>query len=336
MNLADDVLFLAQTAGASCFHRVVLPALALGCDWCGLDAPPPQMILGRGEVRFDEGRPDLFAYRIVVVHTPAEAGWLDLIPKLQAAGTKVVFDADYHVHEMATDRVVLERVEALLRMCDGVICATRYIAERYVQFNPRTFVCENGIDLRAYALTRPPHDTVNIGWAGTSMPLDEILPWLTQIAGMMRVRDVTNFVSIGQRFGDAVASMGAIAPERCLAIPGMLPEQFPAAMTFFDIAFDPLGRSAWRRGRSQLRWLESSAWGIPLVGDRRVYPSIEDGVTGFHASDPIAVARAILRLVDDPLLRAAVGASARREVEERYTMDALAPRWVDVLEQVAA
>ena len=336
MDIAEDVLFLAQSAGASCYHRTMLPATTLGCDWGGLDSPPPQMVLGRGEVRFDQGEPDLGGYRIVVLQTPAQEGWIDVIPKLQAGGTKVVFDADYHMHEIATDREVLDLIEALLGMCDGVICATRYIAERYARLNPRTFVCENGIDLRPYALSKPPHDTVNIGWAGTSVVLEELLPWLAQIAGMMRVRDVTNFISIGQRAGDVVASMGAVAPERCLAIPGMLPEQVPAAMSIFDIAFDPAGQSPWRLGRSQLRWLEASAWGIPLVGDPRVYPNMEDGVTGFHASDPIDVARSILRLVDDPLLRAAVGGRARRVVEDRYTMQAVAPQWIHALEQVAA
>ena len=51
-----------------------------------------------------EGEPDLGAYRIVVLQTPAQEGWLDVIPKLQAGGTRVVFDADYHMHEIATDR----------------------------------------------------------------------------------------------------------------------------------------------------------------------------------------------------------------------------------------
>src|SRR6187401_2771198 len=220
MDIAEEVLFLAQTADASCYHRTVLPATTLGCDWGGLDSPPPRMVLGRGEVRFDQGEPDLGGYRIVVLQTPAQEGWLDVIPALQASGTKVVFDADYHMHEIAADTDVLNLIEELLALCDAVTCATRYIAQRYARFNPRTFVCENGIDLERYALTKPPHDTVNIGWAGSSAVPEEMLPWLVQIAAVMRVRDVTNFVSIGQRCGDAIASMGAVAPERCLAIPG--------------------------------------------------------------------------------------------------------------------
>jgi Glycosyl transferases group 1 len=332
----EDVLFVAQTSGASCYHRIMLPALALGADWCGLDSPPPLMTLGRGEVRFSGGEPDLGAYRVVVVQIPAQDGWLDLIPELQATGTRVVYEIDYHVHEIADDPELLVRIETLLAMCDAVICATPYIAERYARHNPRTFVCESGIDLRAYRLTRPPHDTVNVGWSGISLLPDEMMPWLRQIAGLMQARDVTNFVSIGQRFADALADSGTVAPERCLTIPGMLPEQYPAAMSIFDLAFDPAGRAPWRRGRSQLRWLEAGAWGIPLVGDPRVYSGIEDGVTGFHAADPIATARAIMRLVDDPLLRRSVGERARQRVAERHSMEAVAPRWAQALEQVAA
>jgi glycosyltransferase involved in cell wall biosynthesis len=130
--------------------------------------------------------------------------------------------------------------------------------------------------------------------------------------------------------------MGAVAPERCLAIPGVLPEQVPAAMSLFDISFDPAGTSPWRLGRSQLRWLEAGAWGLPFVGDPRVYPDLQHGMTGFHASDPIEIARTILHLVDDPLLRAAVGGRARRRIEERHTMEAVAPQWIRALEAVAA
>jgi hypothetical protein len=145
---------------------------------------------------------------------------------------------------------------------------------------------------------------------------------------------VTNFVTIGGAFADAVATMGAVAPDRCLSIPPLLPEQYPAAMSIFDLAFDPLGKAEWRRGRSQLRWLEASAWRIPFVGDPRVYPRIEHGETGFHATDPASMGQAILRLVDDPELRATVGMRARQLVEERYSMQAVIPQWREALEKV--
>jgi glycosyl transferase family 1 len=306
-------VFVAQGIDASAYHRIMLPAEALGHDW-------------------QLGPEGIEAYDAVIVQTPVQDEWAELIPELQAGGTRVLFEVDYDMHAFEQPPEALAAIESAVRMCDGVICANERIAERYAPLNPRTHVCESGIDLETYALTRPEHDTVNIGWAGRSMLEDELRPWLAAIAGVMHERERTNFISVGQPFADMLAGTGVVAPERCLAIPMVLPEQLPAAASLFDIGFDPMGTQPWRRARSQLRWLEAAAWGIPFVGDRRIYPGIEHGKTGFHASDPRSIAGEIVRLVDDADLRAAVGAEARRVVEERYSMAAVAPQWTRALE----
>jgi glycosyltransferase involved in cell wall biosynthesis len=322
-----NALFVARTADASCYHRIMLPALALGCDWCGLDAPPPESIVGRGGVRGGaDGKPDFASYEALVVQTPSDDGWVDLIPRLQAGGTKVFYEVDYDIHAFENPPEVLALIESLLELCDGVICATERIAERYGPLNANTHVCESGIDLQAYALTRPPHDTVNVGWAGRTLSHDEMRTWLAQVAGVLRARPRANFVSVGEPYGDVMADSGAVEPERCLSIPLVLPEQLPAAMSLFDIGFDPMGKQPWRRARSALRWLEASAWGIPFVGDRRIYPQIEPGVTGFHARTPDELASVLVRLIDDEALRLGVGARAREAVS-KYSMEAVAPRW---------
>ena len=119
--------------------------------------------------------------------------------------------------------------------------------------------------------------------------------------------------------------MGAVAPERCLAIPGMLPEQVPAAMSIFDVAFDPAGMSAWRLGRSQLRWLEAGAWAIPLVGDPRIYPTSR---TASRASTRPNRSPSRARSFALWTIRCCGRLSvprAKRRVEERHTMEAVAP-----------
>jgi glycosyltransferase involved in cell wall biosynthesis len=50
--------------------------------------------------------------------------------------------------------------------------------------------------------------------------------------------------------------------------------------------------------------------------------------------DPRAIADAIVTLADDPARRAAMGASGRRWVLANATRDALARRYLDVLEAV--
>jgi len=67
----------------------------------------------------------------------------------------------------------------------------------------------------------------------------------------------------------------------------------------------------------------SDAGGMPEL--------IEDGVNGLIAKsgDPAAFARQIERLIEDPGLRARLGAEARRTVEQRYTDVGIAQQSLD-------
>ena len=111
-----------------------------------------------------------------------------------------------------------------------------------------------------------------------------------------------------------MADSGAVEPG---ALPGdpaaCCRSSCPAAMSLFDIGFDPMGKAPWRRARSPLRWLEAAAWGIPFVGDPRIYPAIEHGVTGFHARTPDQLA-------------ADAGDARRRPAAARAVGAARAPR----------
>src|SRR4051794_7702848 len=107
-----DALFVAQTADATCYHRIMLPARALGCDWCGLDVAPPQSIVGRGAVRGEDGRPAFDSYDTIVVSSPTEDGWLDVIPSLQGSGTRVFCDLDYDLHAAQAMPEALALLEA--------------------------------------------------------------------------------------------------------------------------------------------------------------------------------------------------------------------------------
>ena len=81
-------------------------------------------------------------------------------------------------------------------------------------------------------------------------------------------------------------------------------------MTLFDIAIAPSSESNLFKGKSDLRWLEASALGIPLVAHPEIYPEIEDGVTGVHARTPAEVEAALIDLVDDAAKRERIGAQA--------------------------
>jgi glycosyltransferase involved in cell wall biosynthesis len=136
-------------------------------------------------------------------------------------------------------------------------------------------------------------------------------------------------MSVGEPFADVlVRRFGA---ERAVSLPFSELDSYPAALANFDVAIAPAGATNFHRAKSDLRWLEASALGVPLVADPVVYDEIEDGVTGFHAPGPGEVERILLRLVDSEEERLRVGEAARAHLLEHRTMRAMAPQWARAL-----
>ena len=337
-------LFLSRGSNAVAWYRCALPALALDTEWVcydKLEPPHTNLIWGRSQAPLKFA--DIAAYDVVVVQQPRGVAWLKAIREWQERGIVVLFEIDDwvrgvrkmddHAFAASFDRKVVEEMELCMRAADGVICSTEWLAERYKSINPTTYVCRNGLDLKRYALTLPKREHVTIGWAGATGHANGMRPWLDEVANVMRRRPDSRFVSIGQNFAKELAK--EFEPERLLTIPWAPFDVYPAAMTLMDIALAPAGKSNFFRGKSDLRWLEAGALGIPLVADSAVYPEIEDGVTGFHVDSPAKVRDTLIRLVDDRELRERVGAAAKAHIIEHRSAQVAAKSWAAVLREVA-
>lgn len=335
------VLFVGRGKSAVGWYRCYLPAMALGADWVGCAGDPPNLALLTGLVK-QKTQPPVFAdYDIIVLQQPSSLAWMRSIIKLRESGKIILYEIDDYLHAIRKmkdhdfragfEKPKLELVEKCMKVCDGVICSTDFIGRMYRKFSKRTFVCRNGIDPARYNLTRPVRPTVNIGWAGATGHQKAVAPWIAQVANVMREKENTTFVSIGQPWGRELEKH---FPNRAISTPFTSLETYPAAMTMFDIALAPAGHNNFFRGKSDLRWLEASALGIPVIADPGVYPEIEDGWTGFHASEPREVRELLLELVENSNLRTEVGERARRYVREFRSMTVMKDQWQQVFEEV--
>jgi glycosyltransferase involved in cell wall biosynthesis len=342
MNL-PRTLFAGRGNGAVAWYRCALPATYLDQDWVGIGGDPPNIGILAGVGRATASFEDFFNYDVVVLQYQASPAWVSGVRRLQEAGVVVLFEIDDYARSVRKKRdhaignqfgaAFIKDFELVMRVCDGVVCSTDYLARRYRSINPRTWVCRNAIDLPRYRFTRPATDTVTIGWAGGTGHREAMEPWLPAIESVLQARPHTRFMSIGEPF--AARLVERFGPERCIALPSAPMETYPAAMASFDIALAPAGRSTFYQGKSDLRWLESSALSIPLVADPNVYPEIRDRETGFHVSAPADVERTLLELVDDTELRTGVGARSHEHVAAYRSMAACAPAWADVLVEAA-
>jgi len=343
MSALPRTVFLGKAGTATSWYRCALPAMALGVSWVGMAGEPPAVHFPTGvtDGRLDFG--DLSRFDVVVVQQPHGRGWLHAIRELQAAGTRVLFEIDDYVQAVrkAADhdfrasfgREVVEAYELSMRVCDGIVCSTEYLARRYRAFNKHVWVCRNGLDLKRYALSKPARDLVSIGWAGGTGHRSAMATWLPAVAEVMRAEPNTRFVTVGPSFADELA--GEFGRERTLALPFAPLDTYPASMTHFDIALAPAGKGAFYQGKSDLRWLEASALGTPLIADRAVYPDVEHGVTGFQVEGPGEVREHLLALVRDAELRRRVGETARAHVAEHRSIEAMAPQWAAAIEEAA-
>jgi glycosyltransferase involved in cell wall biosynthesis len=337
-------LFVGRGNGGVCWYRCALPATVLGADWVGVTERPPNLRFVTGVTGGAISLDGMRGYEVVVLQQPIGEEWMQAIRQMQAAGATVLFEVDDYMqavrkidsHELKDvfTKEWVKSAELNMRVCDGIICSTEWLARRYRAFNRNVWVCPNGIDVARYAYSRPEREHVTIGWAGGVGHVASVRPWLPAVANVLRARPETRFWTVGAAFADELAE--EFGPERTRSLPFTSLEVYPASVSTFDIALAPSGNNNLFKGKSDLRWLEASALGIPVVGDPAVYPDIEDGVTGLAAAGETEAEAAILSLVDDAARRRAIGEAARAHVTEHRRIEVAAQRWAEVLREARA
>ena len=331
------ILFCGLGTSAVAWYRCVLPAQALGADWCGLGWQPPDLQFYTGLVKGATRLPRWEDYDLIVFQQPRGHGWLKLIKDLQGKGIKVAFEIDDYVDAIGSMKdhdfrdafrgAELAKLHMNMRQADAILCSTEYIAHRYRLLNKRIFVCRNGLDLSRYKLTRPPRPTVNFLWAGGTGHIEAAVPWFQSLVHVMQERPDTCLVTIGQNFAAGVGKHLDRGAERCLAIPFTPIEQYPSAMTMGDIALAPAGHGGFHRGKSDLRFLEAGALGMAVIADPVTYGTIEHGETGVLAASPVEAQYWMAKLADDEELRVRLGENAREYVYEERSMKAVSADW---------
>lgn len=341
------VLFVGVGASAVCYYRIMLPAMALGSDWVGLHGDPPgKLMIDTGLIKKETEMPDFLSddYDVVVLQQVVGEGWRDIIKQMQASGKKVLFEIDDYLHAIRHTvghgggskytQAYCAEIERSMEACDGLIVSTKWLRTKYRKFNKNVYVCQNGIDIARYDLEKPQRESINIGWAGAQGHFDAMVPWLQQVSAIMVENENVNFVSVGMNFADGFREW--FPDERAVTVPWAAIEQYPAAMTLFDIALAPAGKTRFHRGKSDLRWVEAGALSIPVIADPTVYPNIREGETGFHAHTPEEVKDKLEMLIADREMRERVGQAARAYVEEHRTHVITAKDWERSFDRVLA
>jgi glycosyltransferase involved in cell wall biosynthesis len=255
---------------------------------------------------------------------------------LRFLGVRYVVDYDdalfhrYDRHASALVRGLLGRkIDTVMRHAAIVVAGNQYLAERARQAGaPRVEVIPTVVDTQRYQpLAREVNETPVVGWIGTpksSRYLKTLIPVFEALQEKMPVR----FVAVGARPEDFEGTP--------VEVWRWSEETEVASIQQFDIGIMPLEDSPWERGKCGYKLIQYMACGLPVVASpvgvnmKIVAP----GENGLLADTPDEWERELWDLLHvDKLARQSMGAAGRKLVEEKYSVEAQAPRLWGALQE---
>ena len=252
-----------------------------------------------------------------------------------SAGKTLIWDGDddfaaiedYNPASEVITKEVAVHTAKLIASCHAVTASTEYLASRLRRHNPNVYVLPNCLDLEMWdqvARVVPVPDHLTIGWFGS----------------VSHVRDIEILESVWPEVARRCPNVSFIAAGYCspalqqslgnrLEVLGWAPlRDYPAIVRRIRIGCLPLLDIEFNRSKSNLKFLEFAALGIPCVASPcGPYRNLSGESEVLHAVTASQWTRQLLRLVKDVELRKRIGACAQRVVREKHDMRMEAEQW---------
>ena len=251
-----------------------------------------------------------------------------IVERLAARGRSSVFDFDDAFFVDFGGRRKLRGITALV---DQVIAGNRYLAEQ-AGAPDKTTVIPTIVDTDRFRV-QPTRDArgreVVVGWTGLRGNYPQLL---TAAAGLGRALRHT---------GARLLIISNAPPPRVLTELGAEYLPWRAAtevedLARIDVGLMPLPDTVFTRGKCAFKLIQYMALGRPGVASPVGANSevVTDGVDGFLPRTDAQWADSLIRLIEDPDLRARTGKAARVRIESAYSLAAVLPRYLEVLARV--
>lgn len=282
--------------------------------------------------------PILFSDIIVVQRYFPLEETLPVLDKILSSGKPVCYDIDDLLLDVPHSHPLFHNfqrttpfIREFLPKVDLVTVTTDALRERIVTFNPNTVTLPNLIDESAFVQAAPAADPSKTVIAYMGSPTHGKDLELVEEA-LFQVRD---------RFGSAVEFIfWGCAGTRLAKLGRIIPfdDSYASFLktlgkVHFDIGLAPLADNAFNRCKSNIKWLEYSAYArAGIFSDLEPYrDSVEHGKTGMLAgNDPREWAEALKYLITHPTERKIMGRNARKEAFTRFGLSRGVHRYLEI------
>jgi glycosyltransferase involved in cell wall biosynthesis len=259
---------------------------------------------------------------------------------MASAAGRLVYDFDDAIwikainYENPLDRFRdWSRPAKLISISHRVVCGSEVLADyarQHAADPDRVVVIPTVVDTRTFIPNRrPPDGTVVVGWIGTPRNTGYIRDIWPALAEAYRAAPSIRFVFVGAEpfdVGDAPVTFR----------PWTLAAEV-AEIQGFDIGIMPLPDNEQTRGKCAFKLIAYMACGAPCVASPiGANVDVLSGTgAGMLAQSPAAWVEALATLARETELRREMGRIGRELAQSRYSVEAVAPRFVANIEEAA-
>ncbi len=217
------------------------------------------------------------------------------------------------------------KVGRIMSVSRKVIAGNAYLRDYALQHNSQVSIIPTPVDTdRLYPVPGMNGRRVILGWIGSHSSA----PYLRMLDRVLR-RLASKFdLWLRVVGGDYQSPIDQVSTHQWQL------DREVADLRSFDIGLMPMPDNPWTRGKCAFKALQYMAVGIPVVCSPVGMNTevVQDGVTGFLADSEEEWTERLALLIEDPALRRAMGRRGRAVVEERYSVKANFPKFLQVLE----
>jgi glycosyltransferase involved in cell wall biosynthesis len=262
-------------------------------------------------------------------------GWL-------LAGRPYVIDFDdaiFHNYDLSDRSVVRyllgRKIDRLMAMARIVTVGNAYLHDRAIGAGAeRIERLPSVIDIENYRLKERPV-------ADNAKNLKVVVVWIGSPA-TVRYLDLVRdpLQRLAARTPIELRVIGAPAPcwpGVCSSSVEWAADKEAELLVAGDIGIMPLRDGPWERGKCGYKLIQYMACGLPVVASAVGVNGeiVSHGVDGFLSTTDDQWADSLYRLASDPKLRADMGRRGRVKVEQKYSVQAIAPRFAALLREAA-
>lgn len=242
-------------------------------------------------------------------------------------------DAVFHTYDRSNSGLVrailADKLKRLIRNSSAIFAGNDYLANYARDAGARMVLSvPTVVEPARYPLHKGFSDgPVRVGWIGTPANARYLAPCV-EAMNALADRHRLELVTIG---ADRVPDV--VGPQRNLA---WSEESEGELLSQIDIGVMPLTDTPWERGKCGYKLIQYMAAGKPVIASPvGVNTTIVTPEVGFLAADHAEWTAAFDQLAGDREMRERMGEAARRRVEERYSVEAVAPTIVNAFRTIA-